>query len=234
MILYTNGDSHAAAAGAAVPYAYANDDIRYVTQGFRPHPDNLQASWSMHLSKMLGLGLKCDAESGSSNDRIIRKTREFLDAMPALGNPYTVMVIGWTSWETEEWVDEDTGEYHQITAAHTVDLPDKWKGRYRLWLNKTEYKQKESECHDKIWQLHLDLDERNIPHLFFNAMWHFQYVDKHDWNDVYLEPYAADWSYVEWAKAHGFIQDKFHFGSEAHRRWAELLAERLTPLLSSV
>ena len=234
MILYVNGDSHTAAAGAAVPYAYANDDIRYVAQGYRPHPENLQASWGMHLSRMLGLGLKCDAEAAGSNDRILRTTREFLATRANLSNPFTVVVIGWTTWESEEWLDEDTNQYVQITAAHTADLPKKWQGQYKLWLGKSDYKQKEAESHDKIWQLHKELEEANITHLFFNSSWHFKFADKLDWNGCYLEPYDPDWSFVEWAKAKKYPQDQLHFKSQAHKHWAELLANRLTPMLSSV
>ena len=38
MILYVNGDSHAAAAEAAVPHAWAEDDEFFWGLGRRPHP----------------------------------------------------------------------------------------------------------------------------------------------------------------------------------------------------
>jgi len=40
MILYINGDSHAAGAEAEVLYGWAEDDGRFWGQGRHPHPDN--------------------------------------------------------------------------------------------------------------------------------------------------------------------------------------------------
>ena len=229
MILYVNGDSHTAAAEAVNSFAFANNDIRYVAQGKRPHPDNLDVSWGMRLSKKLGLGLKCDAESGSSNDRIIRTTVDFMKSRKARGNPYTVVVIGWNTWEREEWYDEESREWFQVTASGTDVVPEKWHTRYRQYIAGLDYKQKEAEAHKKIHDLHLRFYGAGIPHLFFNAMWHFQYQDKDTvWHDCYLDPYDPDWSYAEWTKLNQLN------GPEAHSVWAELLAKRLTPVLESV
>ena len=229
MILYVNGDSHTAAAEAVNSYAFANDDIRYVAQGRRPHPDNLDVSWGMRLSKKLGLGLKCDAESASSNDRIHRTTFEFMKSRKARGNPYTVVVIGWSTWEREEWYDDESREWFQVTASGTDNVPEKWQTRYRQYIAGLDYKQKEAEAHKKIHDLHLRFYGAGIPHLFFNAMWHFQYQDKDTvWHDCYLDPYDPDRSYAEWAKLNQLN------GPEAHSAWAELLAKRLTPVLESV
>lgn len=234
MILYVNGDSHAAAAEAVNPHAFANDDIRFVAQGRRPHPDNLQASWGMHLSRLLGLGLKCDAESASSNDRIIRTTNDFLATRRQMGNPYTVIVIGWSTWEREEWYDDESREWVQVTGSGTDHVPEKWKSRYKQWVATGDYRKAESEAHAKIWELHQRLKQENIDHLFFNAMWHFKFVDKLDWEGCYMDPYDPEGSYLEWGKINRFNHTNWHYGPEAHRRWAELLAKRLTPLLTSV
>ena len=40
MILYVNGDSHAAAAEAVNPHAWAMDDGLFYGLGRMPHPDN--------------------------------------------------------------------------------------------------------------------------------------------------------------------------------------------------
>jgi len=80
MILYVNGDSHAAAAEAVNNYAFAEDDPAYFFSGRRPHPDNLVVSWARQLSRTLNAALHLDAESASSNARIIRTTRVWLAA----------------------------------------------------------------------------------------------------------------------------------------------------------
>jgi len=235
MILYVNGDSHTAAAGAINAHAFANDDIRFVAQGRRPHPDNIDVSWGMRLSKKLGLGLKCDAESDGSNDRIYRTTFEFMKSLKSRGDPYTVAVIGWTTWEREEWYDEESRDWFQVTASGTDIVPDKWQTRYRQYIAGLDYKKKETQAHAKIHDLHTKLYVAGIPHLFFNAMWHFQYQDKDtDWHGCYLDPYDPDWSYAEWAVQNGFGERNQHYGPEAHSAWADVLAKRLTPLLETV
>ena len=40
MILYVNGDSHAAGAEAATPHGFAEDDGECWGMGRQPHPDN--------------------------------------------------------------------------------------------------------------------------------------------------------------------------------------------------
>ena len=236
MILYVNGDDHTSAAGAANDFAFANSDIRFVAQGRRPHPDNLDVSWGMRLSKKLGLGLKCDAESGSSNDRIYRTTFDFIKSLKLRGKPYTVAVIGWTTWEREEWYDEESREWLQVTASGTDTVPDKWQTRYRQYIAGLDYKKKETEAHSRIHDLHMKLYGAGIPHLFFNAMWHFSgYQDnKTDWHDCYLSPYDPELCYSEWASLNGFGTRDQHYGPEAHSAWAEVLAKRLTPLLETV
>ena len=219
MILYVNGDSHAAGAEAVNTYAFADDDIKYVALGKRPHPDNLNVSWGMRLSKILNLGLNCDAESGSSNDRIIRTTHEFIDRRGNLGYPYTVVVIGWSTWEREEWYDEEENHWCQISAT------------------KADYRQKETEAHSKIYELHQKLRLHQIPHLFFNAQWHFSLTQDSDtdWHGCYLDPYNAEMSYSEWAVINGYGKNRDqYFGPDAHRKWADLLSSRLTPLLQAV
>lgn len=234
MILYTNGGEHTVAARAVNEYSYANDDIRYVAQGRRPHPDNLAVSWSMDLSRMLNLGLACDAEAGSSVDRIIRTTDQFLEHRKSMRLPYTVVVIGWTTWDREEWYDDDSKEWLQVSAAHSRGVPDKWKMRHRQWAAGLDYQLRETQAHEKIHGLHGKLRELGIPHLFFNAMWHFSgYQDSNtDWHGCYVDPYDIEMCMSDWLVAKKMSQS--NLGPEAHRLWAELLFSRLTPLLLSV
>ena len=78
MLLYANGDSHTAAAECVNNHAFAEDDKQYWMMGRAPHPDNLAHSFSKLLSNRLSMGLVCNAESASSNDRIIRTTKQWI------------------------------------------------------------------------------------------------------------------------------------------------------------
>ena len=79
MILYANGDSHTAAAEAYVPFMSAQDDFNLWYMGNVAHPENQKVSFAAHLSETLKSRLFMAAENGSSNDRIIRTTREFVE-----------------------------------------------------------------------------------------------------------------------------------------------------------
>ena len=72
MILYVNGDSHSAGAEAVNDYCFAEDDPFYYALGRIPHPDNERASYGCNIANELFAILHCDAESASSNSRIIR------------------------------------------------------------------------------------------------------------------------------------------------------------------
>jgi len=83
MILYVNGCSHTAACDANVEHAWAEDDPEYYKWGQVPHPENLKVSWGKKLSEMLrATEFYCDAQSGGSNPRILRTTREWIKNNP--------------------------------------------------------------------------------------------------------------------------------------------------------
>ena len=64
MILYVNGDSHAAAAEAVNPHAWAQDDGLFYGLGRMPHPDNERASFGCELANWLKAILYLDAQAG--------------------------------------------------------------------------------------------------------------------------------------------------------------------------
>ena len=128
MILYTNGDSHTAAAECVNNHAFAEDDQQYWMMGRAPHPDNLAVSFSKLLSNRLSCGLVCDAESASSNDRIIRTTKQWMEKFEH--ELYrTFMIIQWSTWEREEWLID--GTYYQINASGTDHVPKSHEGKYK-------------------------------------------------------------------------------------------------------
>ena len=218
MIIYVNGDSHTAGAEAVNSFAFANDDPQYKYLGRLPHPDNLFVSYGNILAKNLSAELYCDAESASSNDRIIRTTRHYLK-----NNRPDLIVIGWSTWEREEWLYE--GQYWQINAGGIGDdWPDAIKQQYKHWVNNIDHKQKAQEAQEKIWALHQELSD--IPHLFFNSYSALESIKHREWGHNYLHPYDGDLTYYHWLLGQGYntVNSKsYHFGADAHLIWANQL-----------
>ena len=222
MILYVNGDSHSAGAEAVNTYCFAKDDPNLRLSGRKPHPNNLAVSYGQRLADSLGYDLVCQAESASSNDRILRTTRDYLKS-----NTPDLVIIGWSTWEREEWFYND--QYWQVNAGGIgEDWPDAVKQRYRDWIHSIDYHKKEQEEHDKIWQLHLDLAD--IPHLFFNSYLAFRFTDKQDWGINYLGPYDKNQTYYHWLSNQGYKTvnpNSYHHGASAHQIWANHLTSIL-------
>jgi len=237
MLLYVNGDSHSAGAELVKDYFFAEDDNRYRHYGRTPHPEAIPKTFGHHLSKKLNAGYFLDAESASSNDRILRTTQLFLGEK--IRKPRTI-VIGWSSWEREEFWHTD--RYYQFTASGTDSVPEELELDYKIWVaeqTNDTLRIKHIYWHNKIWDFHQELVEKNVKHLFFNAMQNFNpgWVESKDWQGSYIEPYDNNWVYINWAKQQGFLTANFfgsHYGEDAHKAWARELHTRLTgPVESS-
>lgn len=228
MILYVNGDEHTAAAQAANDFLFANDDFSKVALGRKPHPDNLEVSWAMNLSKMLSLALVNDAESFSSNERILRSTYQFLDTYETKKYPYVMMVIGWTNWDRTEFLNSDN-EYIQINPK-CEPTEEELLPKYKEYIRLNKYPQKQSEWHEKIWELHNVLLKRKIPHLFFNSNDSFEGIESHkNWKDCYVNPYSFKDCYTNWSMLNKHVCNEFgHYRMDAHLSWARFLFSQLT------
>ena len=235
MILYCNGDSHSAAAEAAVPYCFAQDDNLYYALGRIPHPENERVSYGCNLANKLFAIYHTDAESASSNARIIRTTYQYLKDE---GTPDAI-VIGWATWEREEWLHNN--QYYQVTAGGTDMVPDELMTRYKAWVISAadRYVEDEIQQHESIWQFHNTLKGLDIPHLFFNTYSCFSHIRQnglaqYDWGNNYIDPYAEESTYYTWLKQNGcqtVNSNSYHFGVDAHEKWADFLYPRLTQLL---
>lgn len=96
MLLYVNGDEISGGACAINDFVQANNDIRYTASGDKAHPDNIMHSYGYYLSRLLNLGLRCEANVKSSNQEIYNSVINFVDnILPKLRSQYTVIVIGW-------------------------------------------------------------------------------------------------------------------------------------------
>ena len=230
-VLYINGDSHAAGAEAVVPFAFAEDDPwNYPPPNRKPHPENEIASFGNVLADRIGMLAYNDSESASSNTRIIRTTRQWLDNQEV--NPNLVL-IGWSTWEREEWIHN--GQYFQANASGTDVVPLELRDKYKHWViqqaDADRARQVENEWHQKIYEFHLELSRKNINHLFFNTYQYFFHTVAHndtkfDWGLSYISPYDKEKTYYYYLKSCNFDTvnpSSYHYGQYAHQEWANYL-----------
>lgn len=205
--LYVNGDSHSA--GVAVESA---------TQSFG-------ALVAQHFK----LPLVNQALAGASNNYIIRVTQDWVRTR----NDKYFVLIGWSSWEREEWPYRG-GFFQANGSADTFGDPE-LDQRYKIWVNgldETGLPKLGQEWHERIWQFHEKLKTRNIPHLFFNCFYDFLIDSKYqrDWGANFFHPYENDWSYWYYLQRQQFRpaqHESYHYGADAHQVWADLLIQHI-------
>ena len=228
MILYVNGDSHAAAAEAVNPHAWAADDSMYWALGQRPHPDNERVSFGCELANHLNAVLVCDAQAGCSNDRIIRTTRRWLNDCNNLDDVF--VVLQWSTWEREEWFYQ--GEYYQVGASGTDSVPVPLQEQYRHYIVGLDWTEKTKTAHDQIWRFHQELQDQNIPHVMFNGNTDFsKSQNRMNWSKQYLGPYDPKMTFNQVLRDQGFATvrpESWHFGADAHCFWAKYLLQYMS------
>ena len=79
-MIYVNGDSHSAGAGIINGYCFAEEDPKYLAYGRRAHPEAIPHTYGYKAAKTINQGVFIDAESSSSNDRILRTSKEFISS----------------------------------------------------------------------------------------------------------------------------------------------------------
>ena len=110
MILYVNGDSH--------------------SHGMHLNPHE---KFSDIVAKEIGFNVVNAAQVGASNTSILRTTREYL----ASGETPDLILIGWTTWEREEWHYQN--QYYNINTSGHDQLPKELQAHTRLsWVSKNE------------------------------------------------------------------------------------------------
>ena len=238
MILYVNGDSHSAGAEAVNTYCFAEDDSKYRTLGRLPHPDNLAVSYGQILANKMNCQLHCDAESASSNHRIIRTTWEYFTGIQGLpAGRADFVVIGWSTWERKEFQDPATGIAWQVNAGGIgADWPLWLKEQYPKFISELDWSNEMRMAHSKVHQFHLDLKRKGIRHLVFNTYSYFDAAhlgQTYTWDNCYLEPYNPKGTYYEWCIDKGFepvSKNSYHFGADAHAAWAEHLYTQIVQM----
>jgi hypothetical protein len=199
MILYVNGDSHSQGVGVQI-----------------------HESYPVIVAKEFGLDIVNDAQSGASNARILRTSKEYL----ASNQTPDLIVIGWSTWEREEWQHEN--QYYNVNSSGHDPLPKILEHSYKKWVieQTPEILNKKSlHWHKEIFQFHKELLQKNIKHIFFNCMYNFfQIEDKLDWDMNFIGPYDNDSSYYWWLTQQGYESDKwYHFKASGHQAWGDRL-----------
>jgi hypothetical protein len=223
MILYVNGDSHAAAAEAVNPHAWACDDGLYWGLGQQPHPDNERVSFGCELANWLNAILYLDAQAGGSNARIMRTTQEWISQQTPAVLQDTLVVIQWSTWEREEW--RHKGGWLQVNASGTDHVPPELRSRYQEFVAGIDWPACQARAHHEIYQFHLALQDQNVAHVMFNGNSHFESESYHyNWHNCYISPYDRTKTYDFVLRQQGFSTvnpDSWHFGPDAHCFWAE-------------
>ena len=234
MILYVNGDSHGAGAELAcirngVLLEFDDTQQYQPTQGSQNlQTECVKRSYGQLLANHLGAELVCEAESGGSNARTLRVTREYLK-----NNQPDLLVIGWSPFEREEWWHN--GVAYQVTGGGVKSVPAELADGYKQWVidNSTPstINAKTVALHQEIFDFHQELLDLDIPHVFFNTFNSFEFVTSmggtpFDWGNYFVEPYKESYTYCLWLKNQNYqtvSPSSMHFGPAGHRAWAEFL-----------
>lgn len=204
-MIYVNGDSHSAGAELVNNYCFAADDRRFVAWGSRAHPEAIPYTFGYKIAQALNQPFFMDAESASSNARILRTTLQFLDETKDKSKLF--VIIGWASWEREEWEYQDG--YIQITASGIDSVPESMEEEYKEWVIKqtpAEFARKKQLWRNRIEQFSKDLDDQNIKHLFFHI-------------SEYRESLAK--------QGYQTVNGGWHFGIDAHTAWFKHLLPQI-------
>lgn len=171
--------------------------------------------------------------TGCGNDRIYETTMQYLQ-----DNTPDMVIIGWTESHRIQWFDVDIGQLLEINADEISHQPytDQQKIRAEtirdlMVLNSPYGRYQSIYWHNKIFNLHLMLKHRQIPHLFFSAIDLFVPVSQQyrfDWGSSYYRPY--DISYRTWAMNNNkeeVTPGRYHYVASAQIEWAHMLYEHV-------
>ena len=204
-MIYINGDSHSAGAELIEDYCFAEDDRRYIAHGRRAHPEAVPLTFGYKIAQALNQPFFLEAESASSNSRILRTAEKTISETNDKRNLF--VIIGWTTWEREEWKYLDG--YIQVTASGTDSVPEHMQEQYKQWVieqTPQEHERKKQQWSERIKQFSSLLDSLSVRHLFFHTSEYTQYLIDNDYKTV---------------------NNGHHFGSDAHTAWYKYLLPKV-------
>jgi hypothetical protein len=179
------------------------------------------------FGRQLADSFSCWAKNGASNYWIENHIDYFL--ADTRWEPNTMLFIGWTSFEREEW----PWLYNNISVCGGPDfgMPEPMKARFNQWkttLTGDYYRRMTQFWHDRIYAMHLRLRERGVPHLFWTTYNNFDTINNHqDWHGNFYKPYESMGCMAKWFESNNISAnagDPFHYGAEAQTAWGSELA----------
>lgn len=226
MLIYFNGDSNTAGTELEDP----------AVQGF-----------AGKLAKKLGASKIINhAIPGASNDKILRTTEAYLRDCANEKQYPDLIVIGWSEPGRVDWYYN--GEYNSLNRLDVM-ISQNVKtdvNRYNYWQmyqgHNFDYNYQMCKYYNtRIHNLHLELTDLNIPHVFFNALVSLtNNTDKNkmmlspqhgpfwelDWNDCYRWPYDGGHAMCDYAIKGGHTEltpGQRHYGELFQEEWAQIL-----------
>jgi len=179
------------------------------------------------FSRQFAESFSCWAKNGASNYWIENHIDYFL-ADPRW-EPDTMLFIGWTSFEREEW----PWLYNNISVCGGPDfgMPEPMKAKFNDWkttLTGEYYRKMTQLWHDRIYAMHLKLRERGVPHLFWTTYNNFDTItNRQDWHGNFYKPYDPAGCMAKYFESKNILAnagDPFHYGADAQAAWGTELA----------
>jgi len=179
------------------------------------------------FSRQFAESFSCWAKNGASNYWIENHIDYFL--ADERWEPNTLLFIGWTSFEREEW----PWLYNNISVCGGPDfgMPEPMKARFNEWkttLTGDYYRRMTQFWHDRIHAMHLKLRERGVPHLFWTTYNNFDTITDHqDWHGSFYKPYDPNGCMAKYFESNNILAnegDPFHYGAAAQAAWGTELS----------
>jgi hypothetical protein len=121
------------------------------------------------------------------------------------------------------------GTWYQVNASGTDWVPTDLHLRYKEYVTNHDYWAKTQEWYKKIWDLHVELLDRKITHLFYNGWSTFSDIpNKRDFGKNYIGPYDRELSYNSVLISNGFewvTPNSYHFDAKGHCFWANYVLQ---------
>ena len=188
------------------------------------------------VAQILGAELNNLSVSGSSNDRIYDSTMNYIRTRPKPD----LVIIGWSEMCRVQWFLDDvipSGEFVEINnlGVGKRQYPAEYDKRLERWhqvSNNIEFRTHLSYYwHERIYNLHKLLQNRQINHLFFHAFHDFKIhftQEQLDWSNCFMDPYDWDNTYVKWCANQGYQEITpgwYHYEPAGQHAWAEKLVK---------
>jgi hypothetical protein len=222
-VLYANGDSWTF--GQEIPSTHPTSQC---------HTDQYYGSWPFKLASLLGAACVNEGAGAGSNDRIFRKTTEYINEWVATcRNPQDLtIVVGWTTPERAEL--EANGVYTRININNIITKYGEDADYERQQLE--EYRDSYYRVLDlemaAVRQIRYMMTLRTLTAALGIRYWDFQAIGAHPhqlqalanrhYGHTMDNYYGTTWH--NYCQLHGQpLHTHGHPTTEAHHHWASLL-----------